>query len=696
MTGTYRSLDISDILAEMPEVAKIVRPRYVVDDEDRAPHIFRASYLPEAASSTRELALRTDAPIWDVNGYYRAIGITWPYRPTKREMRLSYQATGGPDKEYATSAFKRLLDSEFREGYDARPLGRPVDDKYRWLELRRRAALWAAAETARTGRIHSERDFIGEDLAKRIETDATHEAADHGRVVEVQPDDVDDSWGYGYYLWGSRKRDERTLSEWQSMMLEALWANRLRVRLAVGYVGHRSEPAVRAQHQQLNIVFLHEHQKPTRELAELVARSFVTTPADQALREPLFFTLNGYTPETRVSNSTPVIRDAESITRKYAEKALQLNEEPPMTEPELDFTSGGLQAAQIAKAEAAARKSRYQRNYITTYLADDGDYVYARFLVDEPQWIETKQHGQLKTKAAPKDKPADKNWPDAMSAVCRYTPVGPDRHPAYSECYACDSMVDEKGKKVFAGTRLWTLAALREPVLGTQEMVEQGIIQPHLVGQIVDYKDKTEEVDEIVDGKPTGKKVHRKQIVIVNMAQSNFFSPLLTIKEFFGTVLDRDFKIVRKGVKRAQKVQYEFVAGNPTYVKDPETGQPVVFDLRNPKHAAVYEGHGMTLADLRKHIAEQCSKAHYDRFFDPRVEVSWSDGRGNDNEDSSAATPQQPSEAQQSGQSLTQEPAGGPSADALAAMRAKLLEGNPQPGTGATDGNPPAVVSALG
>jgi hypothetical protein len=357
----------------------------------------------------------------------------------------------------------------------------------------------------------------------------------------------------------------------------------------------------------------------------------------------------------------------------------------------LDFTSGGLQAAEYAKAAAAARKAQFGQNYLTQHLKDDGDQVVIRLLIDEPQWIETLQHGMVPTKGAPKDKPADKGWPDTLSAVCRYTPVGKDRHKAYGDCYICDFMKDDKGKKMFAGTRMWTLAALREQVIGTQEMVDAGQIQPHMVGQPVSYRDKVEEVDELdKEGKPTGNKVMRKQIVIVNMAQSNFFSPLLTNRQFFGTVVDRDYLVVRKGAAKTQKVQYEFVALNPVYVKHPETGEAVIFDLRDPKLAATYEGHGMDLAKLRKHVSRLCSTDFYNRFFDPRVEVPYAT---NDDDDRSSA-PAAPSAAQQSGQSSTSEPKSGPTAEQLARMRAGLLADNPPPnGTGAQDTSP--VVTNL-
>jgi hypothetical protein len=696
VTAGYRTLDVSDLLRGMPEVAQVLRPVKIQidpDPENAVPGIFRASYQPVVASTSRDLMRLTDLPVWDVNGYYRGIGITWPFRPSKREMRRSYQRVGGPNDEFATYAFKRLLDPVFREHYDQRPLGEPVDDKYRWLQVKRHAAAWAAAESLRTGRLHTERDFIGQDLSEKIER--VESGPKRAAAPEWDPD-VDLGWHFGYYLWGSRKRDERTLRLWQELLVEAMWNRRLRVHIAVGYVGHRPDHSVREHYDRHDIIFLHESQEPTRELAEMVAESFAVSN-DVAQQRPLGFTLSmdasvlDEQDQFHLFTATP---GAYSTQQQYAERhSPDCSTKEPRMSVDLDFATGGLIAAERAKAEAAARKSRYDRTFLTSLLSDDGDKTYLRFLTDEPQWIETKQHGMLKTKSAPKDKPADKGWPETLGSVCRYTLMGADRHPAFSDCYACDHMTDEKGRKMFAGTRLWALAAVREPVIGTPEMVEAGQIRPEQVGNEVTYRDKTDEVDEIdKEGKATGQKIQRKQIVIVNMAMANFFSPLLTQKQFYSTVLDRDFMVVRKGAKGVQRVQYEFAAANPVYVQHPESGEAVIFDLRDPKFAATYEGHGMSMADLRKYIGERMSDEFYRRYFDTRYEVSWNDGRDDDAEGASAKAA--PSQAQQAGQSLTQEPTSGVTQEQLAAMRAKLLESNPTP-SAASASDTPVVITQL-
>jgi hypothetical protein len=693
MTGSYRKIPIDDFLIDNPEAAAVLRPGVVqpppswAEDEEPEPEprtsIYRSwNFRPTEVSTSRELMpMAGPVYIWDVNGYYRAIGVPWPFRASKARLREAYRDSGGPDDEFATYAFKRLLDPGFRKRYDARPFGQPMDDKYRWAALKRQAAQWAAAETVKQHRPVSSGEFVPPDIRAKMDADLRRE-----REGDVAPpaESVETGWGFGYFIWDAFHRDEAVLSQWQRMLLEACWERGVRGRFAVGVMGGQPCRAARTRYDGQDVAFLDEDQEPTAELAGMVVESYLTAPLNSRFDVPLTFDLDNSDLSTRVV--AHVLIDPSAEERSPTPEELSMSDDEEM----LDFASGGLQAAEFAKAAAAARKAMFgSAPYVTQFLQDDGDQVILRFLTDEPLWIETLQHGMVKTKPAPKDKPADKGWPETLSAVCRYTPVGADRHRAFNDCYICDYVKDDKGKRAFAGTRLWALAALREPVIGTQEMVEAKQIQPHMVGQQVSYRDKTEEVDELDDdNKPTGKKVQRKQIVIVNMAQSNFFSPLLTNRVFFGTVVDRDYLVVRKGAKKTQKVQYEFVALNPVHVKHPESGETVVFDLRDPKLAAAYEGHGMDLAKLRKHVNRLCSKKFYDRFFDPRVEVPYIE------DDDSAATPAASAEAQsaqQSGQSLTSEPTSGVTAEQLAAMRANLLADNPPPASQ----DAPTVVSPL-
>lgn len=371
-----------------------------------------------------------------------------------------------------------------------------------------------------------------------------------------------------------------------------------------------------------------------------------------------------------------------------------------MTETILDFASGASEAEQFTKDEKAARDAaRGRTKYFS--LKEDGDTAIIRFLFEANQmgkdrtrpigpdnphdpatgWIMTKQHSFVDTKPAPKDKPEGSTWPDSVGAICRKTPIGADKHPAYPNCYICENVKNDRGKLHFPSVQMWAGAVLREEVIGTQAMADEGRIDPTQIGHklILDQGDWVDEVDD--KGAMTGRKVWRKRYTIVNMPMSTFFSPLTTMADFHGTILDRDYLIRRKGAPKAQKVEYVPVAFDPYQVTVIRDGQPVVitYDLREPEIAALYADSGVTRTDLIKIVNRRVSDAYYNRYFDPRVEVSWKDMSPEEHEEAAKGAPDAPpppptpSPQQQAGQVLTQPPTEGPTADAIAAMRDRVM-----------------------
>ena len=217
MTGTYRRISIDPYLARNPEAAAYLRPDFTdfatsrwEDDEIAPSHRGRAivrswDFLPLDVTTCRELVPAGFwlNPVYDVNGYYRALGIGWPFRPTKRELMRGLprqrraSATSSP-----RTRLKRLLDKEIRAAYDARPYGQPMDDKYRWLELSRKAARWAAEETLRSGRYRDSSEFVPADIRARMESDMRREGDQTESIREVPAVD----WGFGYYRWDAVRR----------------------------------------------------------------------------------------------------------------------------------------------------------------------------------------------------------------------------------------------------------------------------------------------------------------------------------------------------------------------------------------------------------------------------------------------------------------------------------------------------------
>lgn len=294
MTGSYRSMSFAELSGAYDRLApeaRVVRPIVDVPDDphpDRVGHgIFLATMGPDVVSTSTCLVPVASMPVWDVNGYYRTLGIGWPYRPTKGELGRAYQARHGDRSDYATYALLQLLDPETRARYDARPLGPPMDDRYRWEELLRLASAWAAAQSLASGERVTPKDFFGgldpSQVEELVDTDRQGAAgADAGERRSGREPEF--AWPYAYYHWGSRKRDDRVLARWQELLVTAFSRQALVIPLAVGYVGDIPGEAVRVRYRRqgipdlIEILFLHEDSLPTRGLAESVVATYYRQP----------------------------------------------------------------------------------------------------------------------------------------------------------------------------------------------------------------------------------------------------------------------------------------------------------------------------------------------------------------------------------------------------------------------------------
>lgn len=283
-----------------------------------------------------------------------------------------------------------------------------------------------------------------------------------------------------------------------------------------------------------------------------------------------------------------------------------------------NFARGGKDAKEVAK-EQAARSGFKKTNYLRNYLAEDGNSVVIRLIDENDEWIWIHQHGMVPTKGAPEDFKSEsgKSWPKTMGAVCRKskTREGALVFPEYGgECYICDHMTNPKNKKgkYFPSIRVWARAVLREEIKGTEDMVKSEAnpdgIEPWEVGKTVGYCDAEVEVEELdKDGKPTGNTKMEKDVVVLNYGMGNFFGKLQAYGEAYGTVRDRDYKVVREG--GGLETDYQIIALDKIYN---EGG--VVHTLEDEKVLAPY----LKVVDLEAEIENQASDDYYDRFFDAR------------------------------------------------------------------------------
>jgi hypothetical protein len=652
MGGIYRTLDATPFLANLGVDAaelglRAARTVTLPNGQTVVDRITLAASGPSVWSTSTALVPLRSLPIWDVNYYYRELGIKAPYRNvSKKQLRDGYTARNGQSSERLTYCFKQLLDPQIRAKYDRMPLGKPMDDKYRWKLIEEAAAEWASRRSAETGEVHEAKEFLEE-----VGMDPESIAAREAEIEEAMHSFKTYGWPYAYYLWRSRKFDDATLSEWQSMLISACSERDLSCQLSIGYVGASDQTWLIKEHDGNRVVFFNEDAVPDPLVAAEIADSLYPLFAPRTIPTPI-----SGTDDVSHGQETPMTNPVDEDYEDY-------------------FLTGGVAAREDGDAAAAARKAaRGKTEYLTQLMPKPGDSCIIRWVTDDQDLLRTKQHSFVATKPAPADKPANMTWPSTSGAVCRYTLKADKKTRWHSDCYICDHMKKSDGDKYFPSDRVWGLAAVREEILGTQEMVNEGKIRVDQIDTVVGIKDAVIEYDEIdTNGNPTGIKLRKKRIVIVNMAIKNFFGPFTSYYQMYGTLLDRDYKIIRRG--EAKQTDYHSGALNqiskPIIGADGQpTGQYEIYDLRNPKYADLYADNDMNLKVLRKLVVRQASDDYYARYFDVTKATTWK--REDDDNGATAAPSAVPAQG-----SATAEPAANtPTASRLAAMRDEVMRDN--------------------
>jgi hypothetical protein len=285
-----------------------------------------------------------------------------------------------------------------------------------------------------------------------------------------------------------------------------------------------------------------------------------------------------------------------------------------MTTPAIAIPRGATRGAQRHEEEKASRQKSFNNDweYLSLKANEDGigfgESKVLRFVTDDPDIRETYQHTYAKTKPAPADKPADKKFPATMGSVCRQAPGFKE---VYDDCYICiapEHMKDGKKGKYHPkpSFRLWAVAVEREPLIGTEEMAAAGTIEKYEVGSPVGYQ------DVLVDREVNGETVKGPKFLVLNFGLENFFNSVLGSYNAYGTLLDRDYKVTRKG--SGTETDYIIAPLDKQLHTD---GKP--FDLRRPELAEQYK----IPFDLDAIIANLASDEFYEWFFDTRVESSW-------------------------------------------------------------------------
>lgn len=200
---------------------------------------------------------------FDVNGYYRELGVHW--RAGKTDLRRAYLARDGARSERLTYVLVRLLDPATRRRYDRTALGSLFLDRYVLAAVIRRLLHQAGTDVDLLRRLA---DTLGFDLTDPLDP-AAFEADDGPAPPEYRDDDPEGVHAYGYYLWRSPGHDRPgALADWRDMLIRAASKRGLVAQIAVGVVGSTPLTWVHARVGYRDVMFINERVDPTESLAQ--------------------------------------------------------------------------------------------------------------------------------------------------------------------------------------------------------------------------------------------------------------------------------------------------------------------------------------------------------------------------------------------------------------------------------------------
>lgn len=256
----YSSDDLADRLAQ-------------VDPEKP----FLRGWGPAEASTCTDVEL-TPTVIWDVNGYYRALGFEFPYRGiTRKDLREGYQRVGGQRSVKTTYAFKQLLDPYVRFDYDRMELGDRFFDDFVSEEIKLSAVKEAGRRTAESGEVVDGEEILDEWGLKSVSDDK----APKPRNAKVSDPDAKVPWEWAYYLWQSGEDNRDRLARWQEMLISGFARNGIRRMVSVGFFGKQPHSWVSARVGNRTVIFLSEDVEPTAQMAEQAVAYLHDTDTDK-------------------------------------------------------------------------------------------------------------------------------------------------------------------------------------------------------------------------------------------------------------------------------------------------------------------------------------------------------------------------------------------------------------------------------
>jgi hypothetical protein len=260
-------VDISDIIGSLGDPNHGLKaadgPARNAEQQDED-FIYRATWGPVDMSTQMAMEPAWDL-IWDVNGYYRALGLTWPFDDDRKALRLAYQDRNGQDDEYLTYVIKQLLQPKVRKAYDKMPLGSRFRDKYVMEEEKRLLSKTAKELSEAEGKL-----ITVDDLVNEINEDRAIRERIERRKQLHNP-----TWEWGFYLLKTRKSEYENLISWQEFLTHAFHARGVVKVISIGYIGDSKQPFVVKTWSGKTIFFLSDEVSASLELAETAVSNYL-------------------------------------------------------------------------------------------------------------------------------------------------------------------------------------------------------------------------------------------------------------------------------------------------------------------------------------------------------------------------------------------------------------------------------------
>lgn len=236
---------------------------------------FRQGWGPRWCSSETALDI-TPRICWDVNGYYRGLGVHW--KATRKELGEAFLARDGHSSPWLAYVLSQLLNPEVRRAYDRSPPGEPfLDDDFVQADLARKAYEEARRRTLVEG-VETHRDRVLEEwglsAVKPGDANALDQVDSDSGGGQDEPSSSQETWEYAFYLWRTVTGSLEHLKCWQELLLRELSVLGYTVRFSVGMIGKETAPYLLRSVGQDFIIFLNEDFLPTPELAARAVRDY--------------------------------------------------------------------------------------------------------------------------------------------------------------------------------------------------------------------------------------------------------------------------------------------------------------------------------------------------------------------------------------------------------------------------------------